>query len=339
MKHVLLTGGGTAGHVTPHLALLPELKALGFEVHYAGQKQGIERDIIVPLGLPYHGLNAGKLRRYFDLKNVTDLFRIGQGFLQALFLMRKLRPQLVFSKGGFVTCPVVWAAWLNRVPVIIHESDLTPGLANRLSIPFAKQVCYSFPETEQHLPVGKGTHTGIPIRPALLQGEAETGKKLCGFNDNKPVLLFTGGSLGAGAINQALRAALADLLAQFNICHLCGQGNLEDDLNNKPGYKQFAYVDAEYAHLLAMADLVVSRAGATTLFELLALQKPNLLIPLPLHASRGDQILNAESFQKQGFSQALAEDDLTALSLEQGHWASLHQTGGHGPGHADSRRA
>ena len=177
-------------------------------------------------------------------------------------------------------------------------------------------MCFSFPETGQHLPEGKGRHTGIPIRAALFHGKTETGKKLCDFTENKPILLFTGGSLGAGAINHALREALPELLPHFDICHLCGRGNVAENLTNRIGYKQFDYVTKGYAHLLAMADLVISRAGATTLFELLALQKPNLLIPLPLHSSRGDQILNAASFQKQGFSQVLAEEDLTALSLE-----------------------
>ncbi len=310
-----MTGGGTAGHVTPNLALIPKLKALGLEIHYVGRKSGIERMLIEQTGLPYHVISAGKLRRYFDLKNVTDLFLIGGGFVQSLFLVRKLRPQVVFSKGGFVACPLVWAAWVNRVPIIIHESDLTSGLANRLSIPFSDQICFSFPETEGKLPAQKAVLTGIPIRETLLSGDQTAGKRICGFTDSNPIVLVTGGSHGAEVINSTLRAALDALLETFNVCHICGQGGLAATLQTKPGYSQFEYVDEDWPHLLAMADVVVSRAGATILFELLALKKASSLIPLSLKASRGDQILNAQSFEKRGFSHVLLEEDLSTSSL------------------------
>lgn len=315
MKRILLTGGGSAGHVTPNIALLPPLQRLDFDIHYVGRISGIERELIEPLGIPYHAIHAGKLRRYLDVQNITDMFRIVHGFFTAFFLIGRLSPDVVFSKGGFVACPVVWAAWLHRIPVIIHESDLTPGLANKLSAPFATRICFSFPETEAKLPPKKAVYTGIPIRESLLSGNAAEGRRICDFADDKPVILVMGGSQGAAVINDTLRSALGELLKDFNICHLCGWGWIETTLSATPGYKQFEYVTDELPHLLTMADAVVSRAGATTLFELLALRKPNLLIPLSLQASRGDQILNARSFEKQGFSAVLPQEDLSIESL------------------------
>ena len=315
MQRILITGGGTAGHVTPNLALIPKLDALGFDIHYVGRHVGIERDLITPTGIPYHGISAGKLRRYVDFQNLLDIFRVKLAFLQALWLVARLRPQVVFSKGGFVACPVVWAAWVWRIPVIIHESDLTPGLANRLSIPFATTICASFPETISHLPAAKAVQTGIPIREALRQGDAALGRELCSFSTGKPVLLVMGGSQGSQILNRVVRAGLAELLTRFQVCHLCGQGGADSTLAGQPDYCQFEYVTEELSHLLAMAALVLSRAGATTLFELLALQKPNLLVPLSLEASRGDQILNAQSFERQGFSRVLPEEDLTPATL------------------------
>ena len=322
MKRIILTGGGTAGHVTPNIALLPALRALGFEIHYVGQNTGIERRLIEPQGIPYHAIPAGKLRRYIDLKNVRDIFLVCAGFMKSFFLLHQIKPQIVFSKGGFVSCPLVWAAWLHRIPVIIHESDLTPGLANKLSAPFAAHICYSFPETAAMLPSSKATHTGIPIRESLLKGEAATGRNLCGFTNAKAVVLIIGGSQGSATINQFTRNALAALREQFQICHICGAGNVQE--GNTPGYRQFEYVDRELPDLLAMADVVVSRAGATTLFELLALRKPNLLIPLSRKASRGDQVLNARSFARQGFSHVLEEEDLTVESFIEGIQRAYH---------------
>lgn len=315
MKRILLTGGGTAGHVTPHLAVLPRLQALGIDIHYIGRQTGIERELIEPLGIPYHPIATGKLRRYLDWQNVTDIARIFQGLLAALGLIRQLRPDVVFSKGGFVACPVVWAAWVRRVPVIIHESDMTPGLANKLSLPFATKICYSFPETAAYLPKNKAIHTGIPIRESLLTGNADEGRRICGFTTAKPVVLVIGGSQGSAAINAAMRAALPDLGKTYHVAHICGQGGVARELAATPGYAQFEYVNDELPHLFALADVVVSRAGATTLFELLALRKPNVLIPLPLKASRGDQILNARSFEKQGFSLVVPEEQLNSATL------------------------
>mgnify|MGYP000948399890 FL=1 len=315
MKTIVLTGGGTSGHVTPNLALLPGLKRAGYNIHYIGSKNGIEKQLIEWILYPYYSISTGKLRRYFDRKNFTDTFRVIGGFRQAYTLLGRLKPSVVFSKGGFVSCPVVWAAWLRKIPVVIHESDITPGLTNKLSMPFAKAVCYTFPESGRHIPSEKGIKTGMPIREELFRGNRPEGKRICGFTGARPVILIIGGSQGSEKINSVVRNALENLLGDFNICHICGKGNVKPELDKKPGYKQFEYINEEQAHIYAMADLVVSRAGATVLFELLALKKPNLLIPLSRAASRGDQILNAESFANQGYSMILHEEDLEEASL------------------------
>ena len=315
MKTIVLTGGGSSGHVTPNIALLPGLKRAGYSIYYIGSRNGIEKQLIEKEGISYHSINTGKLRRYFDLKNFTDAFRVADGFRQAFILLGQLKPSVVFSKGGFVSCPVVWAAWLRRIPVVIHESDMTPGLTNRLSMPFAKAVCYTFPESKPHIPAIKGVRTGMPIREGLFGGSRSKGRSICGFVDTKPVIMVIGGSLGSEKVNGIVRSILDILLKDFNICHICGKGNVKPELEGKPGYRQFEYISEEQPHIFALSDLVVSRAGATVLFELLALRKPNLLIPLSKAASRGDQILNAASFEKQGYSMVLPEEKLDETYL------------------------
>ncbi|MGE5615220.1 MAG: undecaprenyldiphospho-muramoylpentapeptide beta-N-acetylglucosaminyltransferase [Bacillota bacterium] len=315
MKAIVLTGGGSSGHVTPNIALLPGLKRAGYTIHYIGSHSGIEKQLIEKEGIPYHSISTGKLRRYFDLKNFTDVFRVVAGIGQAYALLGKIKPVAVFSKGGFVSCPVVWAAWLRGIPSVIHESDMTPGLTNRLSMPFAKKVCYTFPETEPHIPARKGIRTGMPIRESLLTGSRTTGRRICGFSNAKPVVLVIGGSLGSEKINGIVRNTLDTLLKDFNICHICGKGNLNRELENREGYRQFEYVDEEQPHLYALADLVVSRAGATVICEILAIGKPSLLIPLSRAASRGDQILNAASFEKNNYGMVLLEENLNEKSF------------------------
>lgn len=313
-----MTGGGTAGHVTPNIALIPRLKDLGYDIHYIGTENGIERKLIEKEGIPYHVVKAGKLRRYLDIKNLTDTFKITQGLMQSIAIVNKLKPSIVFSKGGFVSSPVVWAAWMNRAPIVIHESDITPGLANKIAIPFAKKVCYTFPETERYIAKEKGVLTGIPVRENLFSGEKEIGKKACAFEEDKPVILIIGGSLGSEVINKAIRGSLRSILKNFQVCHICGKGNIDKNYEDIKGYKQFEYVSEELHNLFAMSDLIVSRAGATVLYEILALKKPNILIPLSRKASRGDQILNAESFKKQGLSHVIIEEDLDKKSILEG---------------------
>ncbi len=312
MKRILLTGGGTAGHVTPNIALLPKLKELGYDIQYIGSYNGIEKDLITELGIPYHGISSGKLRRYFSKQNFTDPFRVIKGFSQANKLVKTLKPDIIFSKGGFVSVPVVMAGKKNKVPTVIHESDITPGLANKLAFPSATKVCCNFPETVNHLPEGKALLTGCPIRSELLLGDAKAARTLCNFVTGKPVILAMGGSLGAMAINTALREALPELLKDYQIIHLCGKGKLDESLLSLDGYVQFEYVKDELKDLFALTDIVISRAGANAICELLAIRKPSLLIPLSAKASRGDQILNAKSFAAQGFSSVLEEEALTA---------------------------
>ena len=291
MKHIVLTGGGTAGHVTPNIAMIPRLKELGYKISYIGSYEGIEKKLIEELGIPYYGISSGKLRRYFDVKNFTDPFRVMKGFMEAKKLMKELKPDVVFSKGGFVTVPVVIAASRKKIP------------------------CCNFPETVSQLPADKAVLTGTPIRQELLTGSKENGLKFTGFSSDKPVILIIGGSLGATAVNQAVRAILPNLLQDFQVVHLCGKGKLDENLKDTKGYVQYEYIKKELADLFALADIVISRAGANAICELSALNKPNLLIPLSARASRGDQILNARSFEHLGYSKVLEEEEITNESL------------------------
>lgn len=315
MKRIVLTGGGTAGHVTPNIALLPGLKELGYDIHYIGSYDGIEKELIKQFDIPYHGISSGKLRRYFDLQNFTDPFRVLKGFREAKKIIKTLKPDVIFSKGGFVSVPVVIAGKQCRVPTIIHESDMTPGLANKLAMPSASKVCCNFPETLKHLPEGKAVLTGCPIRSELLTGNRNAALHYCGLTPDKPVILIVGGSLGSVIVNRAVRAVLPELLQDFQVIHLCGKGKTDSSLKDLKGYIQFEYIKDELKDLFALADIVISRAGANAICEILALHKPNLLIPLSANASRGDQILNARSFERQGFSVVLEEEELNDTSL------------------------
>lgn len=315
MKRIILTGGGTAGHVTPNIALLPRLKELHYDIHYIGSYEGIEKELIEQFGIPYHGISSGKLRRYFSLKNFTDPFRIIKGLAEADKLIKTLKPDVIFSKGGFVSVPVVMAGKRRHVPTIIHESDMTPGLANKLSIPSATKVCCNFPETLEHLPKDKAVLTGSPIRQELLRGNKIAALDFCGLTADKPVILIIGGSLGSVAVNNAVRAILPELLKDFQVIHLCGKGKVDESLKDLKGYVQFEYIQNELKDIFALTDIIISRAGANAICEIAALRKPNLLIPLSANASRGDQILNARSFERQGFSIVLEEEELTNEKL------------------------
>lgn len=315
MKKIVMTGGGTAGHVTPNIALFDSLQKDGYEIHYIGSYEGIEKGLIENKKIPYYGISSGKFRRYRSWKNLTDPFRVLHGFFQARRLLGRIRPNVVFSKGGFVSVPVVMAAKTRHIPVIIHESDLTPGLANKLAMPSATKVCCNFPETLPYLPKEKAVLTGSPIRQELLHGNKQAAKDFCGFTADLPILMVMGGSIGSVYINNAIRGCIDTLLTKYQIIHLCGKGNIDESLKDKKGYAQFEYISENLPDLFAAADLVVARAGANSICELLALHKPNILIPLSRNASRGDQILNANSFAKQGFSVVLEEEEVTSESL------------------------
>ncbi len=315
-RKIVFTGGGTAGHVTPNIALIESMSADDWEIQYVGSYQGVEKVMIQAINIPYHAIRCGKLRRYFSWQNFYDPFNMLIGILQSYWLLRRIKPHVVFSKGGFVALPVVIGAWLNRISVIAHESDMTPGLANRLSFPFVDKICVTFDAAKRHFKQqNKVVVTGTPIRHELLKGEKPRGLALCGFNTEKPCLLVMGGSQGSSVINDAVRQSLDELGQHFQVIHLCGKGKVEPTLIDKVGYCQFEYANAELADLFAASDMVISRAGANALYEILVLEKPHVLIPLPLKSSRGDQIQNARYFSKLGISSVIDEEQLTPQTL------------------------
>lgn len=310
-KRILFTGGGSAGHVIVNLALIPTFQKNGWGIDYIGSKDGIERKLIGELDdVTYYPISTGKLRRYMSLENVKDPFKVIKGTLQAWRIIGKRKPRIIFSKGGFVSVPVVMAAKLRRVPAVIHESDFTPGLANKLSIPFAKKVLTTFPETVEYLPAKKSEYVGAVIRDELFQGSKANGLTYCGLTHEKPVLLIMGGSAGSRKINQTVRESLPRLLESFQIVHICGAGNKDATFDQK-GYAQFEYVQNELKDIFACSDFVISRAGSNAIFEFLALNIPMLLIPLSRSASRGDQIVNAKNFAEKQYARVLEEEALT----------------------------
>ncbi|MCW8386076.1 undecaprenyldiphospho-muramoylpentapeptide beta-N-acetylglucosaminyltransferase [Fluoribacter dumoffii] len=316
MPMIVFTGGGTAGHVAPNVALINEFSQKGWDIAYIGSAQGIEKQMIEPLKIPFYSISSGKLRRYLSLKNLMDPFKILFGIMQSFFLLNKLKPDVVFSKGGFVAFPVVVGAWLNRIPVVAHESDMSPGLANRLCFPFVNKICLTFEAGKKHFKrQDKIEVTGTPIREQLFSGNVDRALELCGFKTPKPCLLAIGGSLGAGSINRCIRDALDQLTKEYQIIHICGKGKLENSLKEREGYEQFEYVNEELADLFAAASIVISRAGANSLYEILALGKPHILIPLPAEVSRGDQIQNARYFKELGISCVIEDRALTPETL------------------------
>lgn len=314
---ILFTGGGTAGHVTPNVALIEKLREENWQCHYVGSRKGIEKEIIARLDIPYHGIASGKLRRYFHWQNFTDPFLVVLGLLQSLAICLRVRADVVFSKGGYVAVPVVLAAWLFRIPVICHESDVTPGLANRLCFPFAHRICVNFSESKQFMPSGKLIVTGTPLRQSLVKGDASRGRRFLGITGVKPLMLVFGGSLGSRVINAQVRSVIEQLTRKFVVVHVTGQGNIDDSFDSIRDYIQAEYLMDEFGDVLAAADLVVARAGANSIYELLVTRKPHLLIPLPARASRGDQLVNASTFARAGYSHVIEEDDLRDESFLQ----------------------
>lgn len=319
MFKIVFTGGGTAGHVTPNLAIINEIRKTepNAEIHYIGSDSGLEKSIVEKdPSIIYHQVRTGKFRRYFSFKNVTDFFKVLGGRRDAKKLMKQIKPDVLFSKGGYVSVPVVYAAGKCKVPVLAHESDITPGLANKLSMRYATKVCVTFKETIDNFKSGKGIYTGTPIREALYHGDAQKTREELGF-DGKPVLLIMGGSLGSVIINDAVRANLGELTKRYNIIHLCGKGRLDEspECLNNGSYRQFEFVTDKLPDFLACGDVYLSRAGSNAIHEFLSLKKPMLLIPLSKKASRGDQILNAENFKSRGLAHVLPEEELNAETL------------------------
>lgn len=325
---VLLTGGGTAGHVSVNEALIPEFIEKGYEIHYIGSHDGIEKELIKEghREVTYHAIQSGKLRRYFSMKNFSDPFRVGAGVIQAYSILRKVRPEIIFSKGGFVSVPVVLAAKLAKIPVVVHESDVTPGLANKLALPFSKHIFTVFEQTLDYVPAGKATCTGAVIRPEIFQGDRNEGLRIAGLTGEKPIFIVMGGSQGSALLNNAVRKELNTMLEHFEIIHLCGKGNIDESLEQMKGYTQFEYVTEGLPHLLAASDYAVSRAGSNAIFELLSVLKPMLLIPLSASQSRGDQLLNASLFKSLGIAKVIQEEELDENSMA-GLFASLMEDG------------
>ena len=311
---IMMTGGGTAGHVMPNLALVKPLREKGYRIGYIGRKNSIEERLAKESGLSFYHITAGRLHRDFNLENWISPWLNMKGTVQALGIIRREKPDVIFCKGGFVSVPVAAAACMSHVPVVLHESDMTPGLANRLCLPFADKVCVSFEETLCHVPASKAILTGTPIRQELTDGDRNEGYALTGLMPGKPVVLVMGGSSGAGALNEVIGKAAAELTKGYQVVHLCGRQQTEH-CRSMPGYCTLEYAGPELKHLYAMADIIVSRAGANALAEILMLRKPNILIPLPKAVSRGDQILNAASFEKKGYSLVLPQEKLTKETL------------------------
>ncbi|HFK1680843.1 undecaprenyldiphospho-muramoylpentapeptide beta-N-acetylglucosaminyltransferase [Bacillus sp. SRB1LM] len=304
-KKILFTGGGTAGHVMINIVLIPKFMEKGWGVEYIGSQNGIEKLLVQ--NVKYNIVSTGKLRRYWDLENFKDPFKIIKGCIQSYKLMKRIKPDVIFSAGGFVSVPVVIGAWMNKVPVIIREPDSTLGLANKIALPFTTKLCTTFPQTGENVSNEKKVYVGPIVREEIERGNVLRGRSYCKFKQDKPVLLIMGGSQGAQWINDMVRKSLETLLLNFNIVHMCGKGKVDSSIGME-GYMQFEYIGEELPHILNMSSVVVSRAGSTAISELLFLKKPMLLIPLTNSSSRGDQVLNAEYFSRQGYAEVILQD-------------------------------
>ena len=316
MSKIAFTGGGTVGHVSVNLSLIPTALEKGHQVFYIGSKSGIEREMIESQisNIKYYPISSGKLRRYVSFENAKDVFKVLKGILDARRVLKKEKPDLLFSKGGFVSVPVVIAARSLNIPTIIHESDLTPGLANKISLKFSKKIYTTFEDTLKYLPKDKADFVGATIREDLKEGNQQKGYEITGFDSDKKVLLVMGGSLGSKKLNDIIRDNLEALLHDYQIIHLTGHGLVDESYKQK-GYIQYEFVKEELTHLLSITDTVVSRAGSNAIYEFLTLRIPMLLIPLGLDQSRGDQIDNAKYFESKGYGKMIPEDQLTQFKL------------------------
>lgn len=315
MKKILFTGGGSGGHVTLNLGLIPLFLENGWQVVYIGSKTGIEKELVCKIsGVRYYAIETGKLRRYLSWENIKDMFKVPVGILQATKIIFKEKPDIVFSKGGFVSLPVVIGGFLNRRKIFMHESDVTPGLANKLSLPFVHKFFTTFIETKNYVKnKEKVEYVGPVLSDRLYNGDKERALDMLNFNTEKPIIMFVGGSLGAKSLNRAVEKNIEQLLEKYQVIHLCGKGQRCNIMAQ--GYKQYEFVDAELKDFMAASDVVISRSGSNAIFELWSLKKPMLLVPLPSTSSRGEQSLNARSFEKQGFAEVLKDEDLEKTGL------------------------
>lgn len=309
MQKIIVTGGGTAGHITPILALLPYLKREFDEIHYFGSETGMEKKLVEKYDyVIYHSVPCIKFVRGLSAKNLKIPFVLFKGVKESKKLLKAIKPDVIFSKGGYVSLPVCIAA--KGIPVILHESDCTMGLANRLVAKKSAAICTAFPDTAQKYK--NAVVTGIPLRRELFLPKA-IGLEL---NPHLPTVLVMGGSLGARAINECVEKAAELILNHYNLIHITGRGNSSaiSSLRDKGAYFQLEYTE-NIQDYLNLADIVVSRGGAGTLFELMALKKPALVIPLPKGRSRGDQYANAKYFADKGCCYLLEQERLSPLTL------------------------
>ncbi len=316
-KRLLFTGGGTLGHVMPNLPLIRHYQAQGYEVRYIGSYKGAERVFIEALGIPYSPIRTGKLRRYFDWQNFLDIFNVLVGLIQCLWLLLRWRPRGLFSKGGYVALPPVIAAGLLRIPVVIHESDRTPGLTTRLSKRFATKICVAFQDTTAFFDAQKVHWTGLPVREAVFTADPKVGAAFLGYDGTRPILLVFGGSLGAAFLNDFVRTQVrAGHLDAYDIVNICGKGKLDPTLQ-AANYRQYEQLDADFLPIMKAAEVVITRGGATSLFELLAMKKPPIIVPLSKQSSRGDQIDNAAYFTALGVAYTIEEEAVTWAAIQQ----------------------
>ena len=315
MKKILFTGGGSGGHVTLNLGLIPLFLQNGWQVVYIGSKTGIEKEMIAKIkGVKYYAIETGKLRRYLSWENIKDMFKVPVGIFQATKIIFKEKPDIIFSKGGFVSLPVVIGGFLNRRKIFMHESDVTPGLANKLSLPFVHKFFTTFIETKNYVKnKEKVEYVGPVLSDRLYNGDKERALDILNFNTEKPIIMFVGGSLGAKSLNRAVEKNIEQILVKYQVIHLCGKGQRSYIMAQ--GYKQYEFVDAELKDFMAASDVVISRSGSNAIFELWSLKKPMLLVPLPSTSSRGEQSLNARSFEKRGFAEIIKDEDLEKSGL------------------------
>lgn len=331
MLSIVFTGGGTGGHIFPGLAVAEVLKAsTDYEIVWIGSKNGIDKSIVESENLKFIGIPAGKLRRYFSILNFIDVFKIFGGFIKSLCILLKLKPVFVFSKGGFVSVPPVIAARILKIPVITHECDFSPGLATKINAQFAKNVLVSYPETIpffKHMIQKKTICTGNPVRLKFYNADSEKGKEFIHYQSDKPILLILGGSLGSKQINGLVENSIEFLTEHFFVVHQTGEKNLEQieaitlklsqsSKGNRENYKAYPFITGEMPDILAAATLVISRAGANTVWEAAAAGKPMILIPLEKGSSRGDQVENAAFFKKAGAAEVLCGNNINTEQFE-----------------------
>lgn len=316
MNKIVFTGGGTVGHVAVNVALIPQFKKEGYDdISYIGSKDGIEKDMIQDISdVKYYSISSGKLRRYFDWKNFSDPFRVLKGIYDSILILRKKKPDFVFSKGGFVSVPVCMAAKILKIPTVLHESDLTPGLANKINIKFANHIFTTFEDTLKFLPNNKSSLIGAIVRDDIYNGDASKAYNYCNFTKDKPVILVMGGSLGSKIINEFIWNNIEQLTKNYQIIHLVGKGFVNDSISIQ-GYKQVEFLKEDLFDIFKIVDFTISRAGANSIYEFLALNIPSILIPLGTNQSRGDQIENARFFEKNGFSKVILEENLSNNSI------------------------